>query len=161
MNGPGLFVLRLGLAAVFVAHGAHTLLGVWSTPGIGPGGLTATGAFYASLGVPGGAWTALVAGLTQFAAGLLIAFGWLTRASAIALLVYIGVGLWTVHVHWGFFLNWQGVAGRREGMEYSVVIAAALACLFITGAGDWSIDGRRAHRSARAAAGRARLRGRF
>jgi uncharacterized membrane protein YphA (DoxX/SURF4 family) len=45
MNGLGLLGLRLALAAVFVAHGAHTLLGVWSTPGIGPGGIEAMGEF--------------------------------------------------------------------------------------------------------------------
>jgi putative oxidoreductase len=92
---------------------------------------------------------------------LLIAFGWLTRWASGALAIYISVGLWTVHMHWGFFLNWMGVAARREGMEYSVVIAGALLCLMLAGAGDWSIDGRRTTRSAREAAGRARLRGRF
>jgi putative oxidoreductase len=161
MNGLGLFVLRLALAAVFIAHGAHTIFGVWSTPGIGPGGLIATGEFYTALGVPGGAWIALLAGVTQFCAGVLIGLGWFTRGAIVALLIYLAAGFWKVHMHWGFFLNWQGVAGRREGMEYSILVAGALVCLLIAGAGEWSFDGRRESRSARAAAGRARLRGRF
>jgi putative oxidoreductase len=161
MNGLGLLALRLALAVVFVAHGAHTLLGVWSTPGIGPGGIVSTGAFYDALGVPGGPWLALLAGITQLVAGILVGGGWLTRWASGALAAYVGFGLWKVHVHWGIFLNWMGVAGRREGMEYSIVLAGALLCLIIAGGGDWSIDGRRASRSAREAAGRARLRGRF
>jgi putative oxidoreductase len=159
MIGLGLLLLRLALAAVFVAHGAHTLFGVWSSPGIGPGGVSNMGAFYTSLGLTPGTLLALVAGLTQLAGGLLLGVGWLTRWAAVALGTYIGVGLWKVHVHWGFFLNWMGVADRREGMEYSIIMAGALVCLFLAGAGDWSVDGRRSHRAARDAAGRARLRG--
>src|SRR5262249_20410461 len=148
MNGLGLLVLRLGLAAVFVAHGAHTLFGVWSTAGSGPGGITAMGAFYASLGLQPGAPLALLAGLTQLVAGLLLSVGFLTRWASLALAVYISVGLWQVHRHWGFFLNWTGTAGLREGMEYSVVIGCALLCLILAGAGQWSVDGRRAGRVA-------------
>jgi putative oxidoreductase len=159
MNGLGLLVLRLALAAVFVAHGAHTLFGVWATPGIGPGGITSMGAFYTSLGLEPGGALALLAGATQLIGGVLLAVGFLTRAASVALAAYIGVGLWKVHVHWGFFLNWTGVADRREGMEYSIIVAGALVCLILAGAGDWSIDGRRSRREAHAAAGRARLRG--
>ncbi len=158
MTGLGLLVLRCTLAAVFIAHGAHTLFGVWVGPGIGPGGVSAMGEFYTSLGLEPGTLLAIIAGLTQLAGGVLLAFGWLTRWAAIALGTYIGVGLWKVHLHWGFFLNWRGVAERREGMEYSIIIAGALVCLFLAGAGDWSVDGRRSSRAAREAAGRARLR---
>jgi putative oxidoreductase len=159
MNGLGLLTLRLTLAAVFVAHGAHTLFGVWSTPGIGPGGITSMGAFYASLGLEPGPPLAVLAGATQLLGGILLVFGFLTRWASAALLTYIGVGLWKVHQHWGFFLNWTGVADRREGMEYSILIGGALLCLILAGAGDWSVDGRRSSRDAHAAAGRARLRG--
>lgn len=159
MNGLGLLALRLALAAVFVAHGAHTLFGVWSTPGIGPGGITSMGAFYASLGLEPGRPLAFLAGATQFLGGILLVFGFLTRWASAALATYIAVGLWKVHSHWGFFLNWTGVADRREGMEYSILVGGALLCLILAGAGDWSVDGRRSNREVRAAEGRARLRG--
>ena len=154
-------MLRLGLAAVFVAHGAHTLFGVWATPGIGPGGITAMGAFYTALGLQPGTALAVLAGVTQLIAGLFLAVGFLTRWASVALGIYIGVGLWQVHRHWGFFLNWTGTAGLREGMEYSIVIAAALGCLILAGPGEWSVDGRRVRRAAREAAGRARLKSRL
>jgi len=159
MNGLGLLALRLALAAVFVAHGAHTLFGVWSTPGVGPGGITSMGAFYASLGLEPGPPLAFLAGATQLLGGILLVFGFLTRWASAALVTYIGVGLWKVHQHWGFFLNWTGVADRREGMEYSILVGGALLCLILAGAGDWSVDGRRSNREVRAAEGRARLRG--
>jgi putative oxidoreductase len=161
MNGLGLLVLRLALAAVFVAHGAHTLFGVWATAGSGPGGITAMGAFYASLGLQPGTPLALLAGITQLVSGLLLIVGFLTRWASVALGVYIGVGLWQVHRHWGFFLNWTGTADRREGMEYSIAIAGALVCLILAGAGEWSVDGRRSTRAAREAAGRARIKSRL
>src|ERR1700683_1498604 len=159
MNGLGLLALRLALAAVFVAHGAHTLFGVWSTPGVGPGGITSMGAFYASLGLEPGPPLAFLAGAIQLLGGILLVFGFLTRWASAALVTYIGVGLWKVHPHWGFFLNWTGVADRREGMEYSILVGGALLCLILAGAGDWSVDGRRSNREVRAAEGRARLRG--
>jgi len=159
MNGLGLLALRLALAAVFVAHGAHTLFGVWSTPGVGPGGITSMGAFYASLGLEPGPPLAFLAGAIQLLGGILLVFGFLTRWASAALVTYIGVGLWKVHQHWGFFLNWTGVADRREGMEYSILVGGALLCLILAGAGDWSVDGRRSNREVRAAEGRARLRG--
>jgi putative oxidoreductase len=161
MNGLGLLMLRLTVAAVFVAHGAHTLFGVWSTPGIGPGGVTNMGVFYASLGLEPGAPLAFLAGATQLLGGVLLVVGFLTRWASVALATYVGVGVWKVHMHWGFFLNWAGVADRREGLEYSVIVGGALLCLILAGAGDWSVDGRRSGREARAAAGRARLRGKI
>jgi hypothetical protein len=41
-------------------------------------------------------------------------------------------------------------------MEFSILIIGALACLFLAGPGEWSLDGRRQHSAARRAAGRAR-----
>jgi putative oxidoreductase len=159
MTGLGLVALRLGLAVVFVAHGAQVLFGAWGGPGVGPGGIAATAAFYLSLGLQPATLLAVLAGLIQLIGGLCLGLGLFSRPAVIALGAYIGVGAWTVHRHWGFFLNWMGVAGRREGLEYSIVIAAALVCLLVAGPGAWSVDGRRSTRAEARAAGRARLRG--
>jgi uncharacterized membrane protein YphA (DoxX/SURF4 family) len=43
-------------------------------------------------------------------------------------------------------------------MEFSILMIGALTALALSGAGDWSIDGRRATTAATRAAGRARLR---
>ena len=70
----------------------------------------------------------------------------------------VGVLMWKTQSKWGFFLNWTNDATRGHGIEFSIVLLGMLACLLLTGAGDLSLDGRRASTAARRAAGRARLR---
>lgn len=158
MTSLGLALLRLALAIVFVAHGANKLFGLFAGPGIGPGGLAHTAEYFASVHLQPANALALAAALAQLAGGLLIGIGFFTRWAAVAGLVYLGVGMWKVHWQWGLFLNWTGTPGRGQGVEYSIVLAAALACLMLTGPGDFSFDGRRASYKASKAAGRARLR---
>jgi uncharacterized membrane protein YphA (DoxX/SURF4 family) len=102
---------------------------------------------------------AVLAGVTQLAGALLLALGVLTRWAGVALIVYLGIGIWKAHLPWGLFLNWVNTPGRGHGIEYSLLQIAALLCLIFTGAGDWSFDGQRANSRAARAAGRARLRG--
>lgn len=161
MAGLGLIALRLALAVVFIAHGAQILFGTWSGPGVGPGGLQNTAALYAALGLHPEFPLAILAGTIQLVGGLLIAVGILTRWAAGALVVYLLIGVWKVHLQWGLFLNWIGAPGRGHGVEYSLVLAGALVCLLLGGGGEWSVDGRRAHSRDRLAAGRARLRGKL
>lgn len=161
MAGLGLVVLRLTLAVVFVAHGAHILFGVWPGPGAGPGGLEATARHYAALGLQPDTILAALAGVIQFAGGLLIGLGLLTRAAGTALLAYILLGVWTEHWQWGFFLNWVRNPQQGLGIEYSLTLGGALICLILVGGGEWSIDGQRTQSRAQRAAGRARLRGKL
>lgn len=161
MTGLGLSVLRLVLAVVFVAHGAHILFGAWPGPGAGPGGLEATARQYAALGLQPDSLLATLAGVIQLAGGVLIGFGLLTRSAALALLAYVGFGIWIEHWKWGFFLNWLRNPQQGVGIEYSVMLAGALVCLLFTGGGEWSIDGQRTNSRAQRAAGRARLRGKL
>jgi putative oxidoreductase len=157
MSGLGLLLLRLALGLVCVAHGAHKLFGMFSGGGLGPGGLTNTAAHFERLGLSPGFLLALLAGVTQFAGGLLVGTGLLTRWAAMALAVYFLIGIWAEHAQWGFFLNWARLPDRGLGVEYSLVLLAALGCLMLMGGGEWSLDGRREAASASRAAGRARL----
>jgi putative oxidoreductase len=158
MTSLGLALLRLALAVVFVAHGAHKLFGLWSGPGIGPGGLGNTAKYFASIDLQPATVLAGLAGVAQLAGGVLIGLGALTRYAAVAGLAYLAIGMWKVHWKWGLFLNWANDAGRGQGIEYSLVLAGALLCLLFAGPGDLSVDGRRASTRASRAAGRARLR---
>jgi putative oxidoreductase len=159
MTSLGLALLRLTLAVVFVAHGAHKLFGVWSGPGIGPGGLADTAKHFASIDLQPAFVLAALAGTAQLVGGLLIGVGALTRYASVAGLAYLGIGMWKAHWKWGLFLNWVNDPGRGQGIEYSLVLTGALACLLLAGPGDLSFDGRRASSRASRAAGRARLRG--
>ena len=159
MPGLGLVALRLVLAVVFVAHGTNILFGSWAGPGVGTGGLEATAQQYAALGLRPEFLLAVLAGVTQLLGGLLLVIGLLTRYASVALLAYVGLGVWKEQLQWGFFLNWARNPHQGLGIEYSVTLAGALICLAIVGGGDWSIDGQRQNTRAARAAGRARLRG--
>jgi putative oxidoreductase len=159
MSSIGLLLLRLVLAVVAVAHGAHTLFGAFGGPGsgVGPGGLTQTAAQFTAMGLPG--WpVALLAGIAQLTGGVLLGIGYLTRWAAVALAALTSILAWKSQWVWGFFLNWVAEPGRGHGIELSIVLAGAYLCLALTGGGDWSFDGRRSKSKYSAAAGRARLR---
>ena len=165
--GPA--ILRLALAAVFAAHGAQKLFGVW-----GGGGVAETATFFRAIGLdrplapafeaigidPAAASSLLailVAGL-EFGGGLLLLLGFLTRWVAVLLALEMGVAAYAVHLPHGFFLNWANAPGLGHGVEMSLALIGGLVCLIFTGAGALSIDGWRQASEEEAALGRARLR---
>jgi putative oxidoreductase len=145
VSAYGPTVLRLALAAVFIAHGAQKLFGIW-----GGGGLTGTAAFFGQLGLEPAYPLAIAAGTVEFGGGLLLLLGAYTQIASALLAMEMLVAMWTVHLPAGFFLP--------NGYEFNLTLIGALACLMLTGAGALSIDARRASHAAAAAAGRARLR---
>jgi putative oxidoreductase len=165
--GPA--ILRLALGAVFAAHGAQKLFGLW-----GGGGLRDTAASFSAFGVDrpllaafqaiglGSAGAAsFVAGFVaclELAGGLLLIGGLLTRWAAAALAVEMAVAAYAVHLRHGFFLNWSGEPGVGHGVEMNLVLIGGLMCLMFTGAGALSIDDWRQASQEAAALGRARLR---
>jgi putative oxidoreductase len=159
MSAVGLLALRLVLATVIVAHGAHELFGFWSGPGIGPGGLQFAAARFASMGLEPAVFLAVLAGLIQLIAGGLVAIGILTRSASASLVGLLAIMMWKAHLPWGFFLNWVSDPGRGHGIELSFVLAGGFLCLVFTGAGDFSLDGLRARRADDRVSRRARLRG--
>ena len=151
MQSYGPLALRVCVGAVFVAHGAQKLFGMWGGPG-----LDGTSAMLAGLGLPYPyPLAALLAG-TEFAGGILLILGGLTRWAALALAVDMGVAIWKVHARNGFFLT-DGAA-RGGGYEYALVLLAALVCLMLAGPGAFSVDQRRSQSAEAAARGRARAR---
>jgi len=154
----GLLILRFALAFVLVSHGGHVLFGLAAGGGLGQGGLTHSAALFSAAGLNPGNLTAAIVGIVEFAGGLLIGLGALTRYACVAAMGIVGVLMWKLQSKWGFFLNWTNDATRGHGTEFSIVLLAMLTCLLLTGPGDFSLDGRRASTRARRAAGRARLR---
>ncbi len=145
LSAYGPAVLRLALAAVFIAHGAQKLFGIW-----GGGGLTGTAAYFGQLGLEPAYPLAIVAGIVEFGGGLLLLLGAYTPIVSALLAVQMLTAIWTVHLEAGFFLP--------NGYEFPMTLIGGLLCLMLTGAGAVSIDARRASHAAAAAAGLARLR---
>jgi putative oxidoreductase len=151
-------VLRLTLALVLVAHGAHVLFGGFAGPNIGPGGLSQATRYASALGLEPAFGIAVAGGLMQLAGGILVGAGWFTRAASAVAATYLLLMLFRDSARWGLFLNWTLDPTRGNGMEFSLLLIGGLLCVCLAGPGQWSIDGLRSESAAARAAGRARLR---
>ena len=150
MQSYGPVALRLCVGAVFIAHGAQKLFGMWGGPG-----LDGTSGMLAGLGLPYPYPLAAVLAVVEFGGGILLVLGGLTRWAALALAVDMAIAIWKVHYAYGFFLS---ASGRGDGVEYTLVLLGALLCLILTGAGALSVEQWRSQSAEAAARGRARAR---
>lgn len=153
MQALGPTVLRMAIGAVFIAHGAQKLFGVW-----GGGGPAGTAAFFNQLGLTPAYPLALLVGLSEFVGGLLLISGAFTVFAAAVLAITMVIAIWKVHFAYGFFLNWLNTPGEGHGYEFHLVLLAGLFALMLTGPGAFSIDSQRIRSAETQAAGRARLR---
>ncbi len=156
MDRYGPAVLRLMVGFIFVAHGAQHLFGVW-----GGAGLTGTAAGFDRIGLSPGFPLAVAVGVIEFGGGFLLMAGALTPYVAVALTFVMLGAMWKVHLANGFFINWAMTPGVGHGVEYNLLLIAALLCLILIGPGAFSIDHRRERSAAAYAAGRARLRSKY
>jgi len=124
--------LRLILGIVFFAHGAQKVLG-W----FGGNGFTATMGFFEGRGIP--AVLAFLAIMAEFAGGIGLIIGFLSRIAAFGILCNMIVAIAMVHARNGFFMNWTG-AQRGEGFEYHVLAISAAVTIIVQGAGALSVD---------------------
>jgi putative oxidoreductase len=145
MQPYGPAVLRLVIGAIFVAHGAQKLFGIW-----GGGGIEGTTAFFTQLGLGPAMPLAILVGTVEFVGGLMLVGGALTSVACLALTIEMLVATFKVHLAGGFFLP--------AGYEFNLALIGALVSLMLTGPGALSIDGQRARSAEAEAAGRARLR---
>jgi putative oxidoreductase len=114
-----LLVVRIIVGAIFVAHGAQKLLGVFGGPGLaqvvekmGPVGYLVT--------------------IGEFFGGLGLVVGFLCRFSAAALIVIMFGAIGMVHGKNGFFLS-------TNGFEYVLALIGLLAPILIAGPGRLAI----------------------
>jgi putative oxidoreductase len=153
MRPYGLSVLRLCVGAIFVAHGAQKLFGVWGGPG-----LSGTTSMMTGLGLPYPSVMAILLTLSEFCGGILLLLGWLTPWASVSLVIAMIVAIWKVHGPNGFFMNWANTPGQGHGIEYNLALAGALLCLLLAGPGALSIDDWRSRTHEARERGRARIR---
>lgn len=124
----GLFLLRIVLGAIFIAHGSQKL-GLIPGPHGGPDAVIG---MVTKLGFnPPQVWAWLLIA-SEFGGGLGILFGFLTPLSAIGLIVSMGVAIFKVHAANGFF--------APTGFEYPLALLGMAACLLFAGPGRASLD---------------------
>jgi putative oxidoreductase len=125
----GTLILRLVIGLTLAAHGTQKLFG-W----FGGYGLTGTGGFLEQLGFVPGRRHALLAGLAETGAGLLLALGLATPvAAAVALAVMVVAGV-SAHAPKGFFVH-------NGGYEYTLILGIAALSIAFTGPGPLALDG--------------------
>jgi len=120
-------LLRFVMGLVLVPHGCQKLFGWFG----GAGFEKFTEIFDKNGWHPAAFWVAVVA-LTETVGGLMLAFGFLTRFAAAAILIFMLNAIWATG-HRGFFWS-QG------GLEYSLIIAMVALVFLIRGGGRYSID---------------------
>ena len=126
-------ILRIVLGGVILPHAAQKTLGLF-----GGGGLTATMHWFTGpLRLP--AALAVLVIVVEQAGSLALILGLFTRAAAAGIgLVMIGA-IFTVHLRYGFFMNWTGTQAG-EGFEFHLLALAMVAALILGGGGRASID---------------------
>jgi putative oxidoreductase len=121
--------IRLGLAAVMIAHGAQKVLGSFNGPGFKTfiAGTTPFGFMR-----PAWLWLAAAA-LTELVGGVLVGLGFLTRVAAFLIACVMLTAI--IGVHWG-----GGFFAANRGYEYPLSLLAMAVALLIAGGGQASID---------------------
>ena len=128
MEDIALLVLRLVLGGVFVAHGAQKLFGSFGGPGI-----EGTAGFHEQIGIRPARPMAILAGLAEFAGGILVIAGFFTPLAALALIVVMVVAILKVHLANGFF-------AASGGYEFNLVLIAVAVALLLVGSGAYGVD---------------------
>jgi putative oxidoreductase len=127
--------LRIALGAIFFAHGAQKLFGIWG----GYGWEGTLRYFESQLQIPPALGGVVI--LLELLGGLALIFGALTRIASILLAIEMVVATSLVHFPHGFFLNWGNEPGRGHGIEFNLALIGGLLMLAIEGPGSFSFDG--------------------
>jgi putative oxidoreductase len=115
-----LLLLRLGVGGVFIFHGFPKLFS--STARYAD--------YFGTLGFP--PYTVYVVGGVELFGGVLLVSGFLTRLTAVLMMVEMAVAIWKVHLAEGLY--------SVSEYEYQLVLVLAFFLLSTTGAGAISID---------------------
>lgn len=122
-----IFILRLCLGVIFIAHGLQKVFGFFGGPGI-----EGFSKMVAGIGAnPAIAW-AWAAALVELIGGIFLILGILPRLSAAAIGVIMVVAIVAVHGPSGFFMS-------VGGFEYQLLILGVCLSIVLTGAGKISL----------------------
>ena len=121
-------VLRLVVGGLMFGHGAQKLFG-W----FGGYGLAGTGSFFGGqLRLrPAAFWTVL-AGLSEAGGGLLLATGLLSPLGSLGIIAAMLMAVILVH--------WPRLWASDNGIEYQLVLLAAVTAVALAGPGAYSLD---------------------
>lgn len=125
VRDAALLIFRIIVGVIFVAHGYDKLFLT---------GLTETTGQFSAAGVPQPQASAWLATTAELLGGALLVLGLLAAYVAGALALLMVAAIWFLHVDAGFFTS-QG------GLEFPLLLAAALLMIIVFGPGRASLDG--------------------
>ncbi len=126
-----LLVVRIGLAWIFIYHGAGTLFGAFGQPGIHGHAI-----FFANVAhLHPGTLFAVMSGIIEFFGGLAVGVGILGRLAAAGLVGDMVIAMVTVTWRNGIVSNASG-----SGYEINVALIALAMVIVILGTGRYSLD---------------------
>ncbi len=132
-NDTAVLVMRFALGIVILPHGLQKMFGAF-----GGFGFSGTMAYFTTqAGIP--TIFAFLAIMAEFLGSLGLISGLLTRIAAFGIGVNMVVAIFLVHIHNGFFMNWNGQQAG-EGFEYHLLALGLVIALMIKGGGRWSLD---------------------
>ncbi|MGE5400113.1 MAG: DoxX family protein [Ignavibacteriales bacterium] len=121
-----ILILRIILGIIFFAHGSQKVLGLFGGKGLGATVL----AFSTNLNIP--PFLIYLAAFTEFLGGLLLILGLLTRIASAGIVIDMAVAIIQIHLKNGFF--------NPAGIEFPLALLIIAFCVFLYGAGKYSID---------------------
>ena len=119
-----LALLRIVLGFIFTYHGYLKLFA--------PGGFTGTVGFFTMLKIPFPLYSALLVSVVEFAGGLFLLFGMVTKWSSLLLIINMLVAFFKVHLKNGLLIS-------NGGYEFVLVLLVALVVVLANGAGKFSL----------------------
>lgn len=125
-------IARLALGIVILPHGLQKLLGMF-----GGAGFTATIDYFVSSGLPAFLAVLIIIGEALGSLGLIL--GFLSRVAALGITIIMLGAILTVHIKFGFFMNWAGTQAG-EGFEFHILAIGLALVVLIKGGGLWSVD---------------------
>jgi putative oxidoreductase len=131
-NDWTLTILRLAAGIMIFPHGLQKTFGCF-----GGAGFSAQMAGFERSHIP--AVFAFLAIMAEFLGGLGLILGALTRIAAFGLAVDMMTGVYLLHWHNGFFMNWSG-RQKGEGFEFHILVIAMAIVLMARGGGAASVD---------------------
>ena len=123
-----LTIFRLVIGVIFAYHGYLKLFV--------PGGFKMTAGFMAGLfGVSSiaGAWIAFLVSAVEFAGGVLLIVGFLSKWTSLLLIIDMLIALYKVHINKGFLI-------ANGGSEFVLLLIFSLFVILLNGSGSISLD---------------------
>lgn len=118
-------MVRVVAGALLIPHGYQKIF----VPGVMDG----TAGFFGQMGLAPAAFWVWVIALLEFAGGIMLVVGFLTRPVAAMVVGFMAVAAFYVHMGNGFFWN-------KGGFEYPLMWGVIALAILIRGAGDFSVD---------------------